>query len=127
VNPQPDKWSPDYLDRINGTPDHDLHLLGWTGDYNDTDNFVGVFFGREKPEFGFEDPELFRALAEARELTSVEEQTPVYEDINEQIMQLLPAVPLANPAPSLAFDPRVESYPVSPVNDEVFNRIELSE
>ena len=127
VNPQPDKWSPDYLDRINGTPDHDLHLLGWTGDYNDTDNFVGVFFGREKPEFGFAEPELFRALAEARELTSVEEQTPVYEEINEQIMQLLPAVPLANPAPSLAFDPRVESYPVSPVNDEVFNRIELSE
>jgi peptide/nickel transport system substrate-binding protein len=127
VNPQPDKWSPDYLDRVNGTSDHDLHLLGWTGDYNDTDNFVGVFFGQEKPEFGFDDPELFQALADARELTSVEEQTPVYEEINDQIMQKLPAVPLANPAPSLAFDARVESYPVSPVNDEVFNRIQLSE
>ncbi|MGX5359624.1 ABC transporter substrate-binding protein [Kocuria sp. KH4] len=127
VNPQPDKWSPDYLDRVNGTSEHDLHLLGWTGDYNDTDNFVGVFFGQEKPEFGFDDPELFRALADARELTSIEEQTPVYEEINDQIMQKLPAVPLANPAPSLAFDARVESYPVSPVNDEVFNRIQLSE
>ncbi|MUN64297.1 ABC transporter substrate-binding protein [Kocuria sediminis] len=127
VNPQPDKWSPDYLDRVNGTSDHDLHLLGWTGDYNDTDNFVGVFFGQEKPEFGFDDPELFQALADARELTSIEEQTPVYEEINDQIMQKLPAVPLANPAPSLAFDARVESYPVSPVNDEVFNRIQLSE
>ncbi|OLT08159.1 peptide ABC transporter substrate-binding protein [Kocuria sp. CNJ-770] len=127
VNPQPDKWSPDYLDRVNGTSDHDLHLLGWTGDYNDTDNFVGVFFGQEKPEFGFDDPELFQALADARELTSVEKQTPVYEEINDQIMQKLPAVPLANPAPSLAFDARVESYPVSPVNDEVFNRIQLSE
>ncbi|GGG51985.1 ABC transporter substrate-binding protein [Kocuria dechangensis] len=127
VNPQPNKWSPDYLDRVNGSSDHGIHLLGWTGDYNDTDNFVGVFFGKEKPEFGFEDPELFQALADARELTSVEEQTPVYEDINDQIMQKLPAVPLAHPAPSLAFDARVTSYPVSPVNDEVFNKIQLSE
>ena len=49
------------------------------------------------------------------------------EEINEQIAQFVPGVPLAHPAPSLAFDPRVTTYPASPVNDEVFNMIELSE
>ncbi|GAB3652763.1 ABC transporter substrate-binding protein [Zhihengliuella somnathii] len=127
VNPQPNKWSPDYLDRIQGGPDHGIHLLGWTGDYNDTDNFVGVHFGQYKNDFGFENQELFDKLTEARGVADVEEQTPLYEEINADIMDFLPVVPLAHPAPSLGFSPRVESYPTSPVNDEVFNEIVLSE
>jgi len=127
VDPQPNAWSPDYLDRIRSGADHGIHLLGWTGDYNDTDNFVGVFFGQESNEFGFNDPELFTALSDARAVSSVEEQTPLYEEINEEVAQLIPAVPLAHPAPSLAFSERVTSYPASPVNDEPFNQIVLSE
>ncbi|MFC5929526.1 ABC transporter substrate-binding protein [Cryobacterium melibiosiphilum] len=127
INPQPNAWSPDYLDRIQGSTDHGIHLLGWTGDYNDTDNFVGVFFGDEKLEYGFNNPELFAALDEARGISSLEEQIPLYEDINETIAEFIPAIPLAHPAPSLAFAERVTSYPVSPVNDETFNLIELSE
>lgn len=127
VNAKPAKWSPDYLNQVQGTPDHGLHLLGWTGDYNDTDNFVGVFFGQEKPEFGFENKELFTALEKARQIPTLEEQTPAYQEINEQISEFVPAVPLAHPAPSLAFDKRVASYPASPVNDEVFNQIDLTE
>lgn len=127
VNAKPEKWSPDYLDRIQGSADHGIHLLGWTGDYNDTDNFVGVFFGGEKPEFGFNDPELFQALNEARQEPILEEQTPMYEEINKQVSEIVPAVPLAHPAPSLAFAERVESFPASPVNDEVFSEIVLSE
>ncbi|MEA1078663.1 hypothetical protein U8M15_27595, partial [Klebsiella pneumoniae] len=72
VNAKPEKWSPDYLDRVNGSADHGIHLLGWIGDYNDTDNFVGVFFGSEKPEFGFDNQELFQALEEARQEPSLE-------------------------------------------------------
>ena len=126
VNPQPNKWSPDYLDRVQASDDHGLHLLGWTGDYNDTDNFVGVFFGKEKPEFGFNNPEIFKSLEDARQVSKLEDQTPLYEQINEDIAEFVPAVPLAHPAPSLAFAQRVQSYPASPVNDEVFNQIKLS-
>ncbi len=32
-----------------GHANHGIHLLGWTGDYNDTDNFLGVFFGQSRP------------------------------------------------------------------------------
>ncbi|QLD12168.1 ABC transporter substrate-binding protein [Microbacterium oleivorans] len=124
---QTDAWSPDYLDKITGTPDHGIHLLGWTGDYNDTDNFVGVFFGAQSAEWGFDNPELFAALNEARGIPNLDEQTELYEQINEQVAEFIPGVPLAHPAPTLAFDPRVESYPASPVNDEVFTGIVLTE
>ncbi len=127
VTPAPAAWSPDYLNQVQGTEDHGLHLLGWTGDYNDTDNFIGVFFGQEKLEFGFDNPELFTALDDARAVSDRDEQTELYKDINEQIAEFNPAVPLAHPAPSLAFAQRVTSYPASPVNDEVFTEIELSE
>ena len=123
IRPVADVWSPDYLDRVTGTPDHGVHLLGWTGDYNDSDNFVGVFFGTETDEFGFKNQELFDKLAEARSIPTVEEQTPLYEEINQDIMEFVPAVPIAHPAPSLAFGPDVEGYQTSPVNDEVWNNV----
>jgi peptide/nickel transport system substrate-binding protein len=126
TTPQSNEWG-EYLDLITGGTDHGIHLLGWTGDYNDTDNFLGVFFGQESAEWGFDNPELFEALTSAREVADLDEQTQLYSDINEQVAEFIPGVPLAHPAPTLAFDPRVESYPASPVNDEVFSQIVLTE
>ncbi|MBF0814998.1 ABC transporter substrate-binding protein [Microbacterium paludicola] len=126
VEPVENEWV-DYLDLIQGSENHGIHLLGWTGDYNDTDNFLGVFFGRQSMEWGFDNPELFTALEEARQIPSPEEATATYQEINEMVAEFIPGIPLAHPAPSLAFAPRVTSYPASPVNDEVFNMIELSE
>ncbi|KAA9158357.1 ABC transporter substrate-binding protein [Microbacterium lushaniae] len=126
LNPVSNEWA-EYLDLIQGGSDHGIHLLGWTGDYNDPDNFVGTFFGAPSNEWGFDNPELFTALTEARGLPTVDEQESAYRDVNEQIAQFLPGVPLASPVPTLAFAERVVSYPASPVQDEVYNLIELSE
>jgi peptide/nickel transport system substrate-binding protein len=123
IKPVADVWSPDYLDKVTGSADHGIHLLGWTGDYNDSDNFVGVFFGTQTDEFGFANKELFQKLEQARGLPTLEEQTPLYEEINRDVMEFLPGVPIAHPAPSLAFGPDVEGYTPSPVNDEVWNNV----
>lgn len=122
-----EEWNPTYLDRIQGGADHGIHLLGWTGDYNDPDNFVGTFFATPGNEWGFTNEELTSALTEARGLATEEEQEAAYLEINEQIMEYLPGIPLAHPVPTLAFAERVTSYPASPVQDEVYNLVELSE
>ncbi len=127
VKPTADQWDPDYLEKIQGTKNHGIHLLGWTGDYNDTDNFLGVFFGAKTSEWGFDNPELFGALDEARGLPTPEEQEPLYEDINREVMEYLPGVPLGHPVPSLAFDSSVQGYQQSPVQDEVWNVITLEQ
>ncbi|MDQ1082898.1 ABC transporter substrate-binding protein [Microbacterium sp. SORGH_AS_0344] len=126
LNPVSNEWG-EYLDLIQGGSDHGIHLLGWTGDYNDPDNFVGTFFGAASNEWGFDNAELFSALTSARGLATEDEQDPAYQAVNEQIATFLPGVPLANPVPTLAFASRVSSYPASPVQDEVYNLIELTE
>ena len=42
-------------------------------------------------------------------------------------MEFLPGVPLAHPVPSLAFAPGVEGFQQSPVQDEVYNTVTISE
>ncbi|WP_019181444.1 ABC transporter substrate-binding protein [Microbacterium yannicii] len=127
LTPVGEDWNPTYLDRIQGGADHGIHLLGWTGDYNDPDNFVGTFFASPGNEWGFENAELTQALTDARGLATAEDQEAAYLDVNEQIMEYLPGIPLAHPVPTLAFAERVTSYPASPVQDEVYNMVELSE
>ena len=56
VETVPRPWNGGYKDDVQKLGKHDLHLLGWTGDYNDAGNFVGTFFGRGKAEFGFNEP-----------------------------------------------------------------------
>ena len=125
VNPVADKWDPDYLDKIQGTKDHGIHLLGWTGDYNDTDNFLGVFFGRKSNEWGFDNKQLFSDLTEARGVPVLKDQLPLYQNINQEVMDFLPGVPLASPVPSLAFAPNVKGYTPSPVQDEPWNLVSV--
>jgi peptide/nickel transport system substrate-binding protein len=126
ITPVSAPWSPDYLDMAQsaeGAKKRDIHLLGWTGDYNDPDNFLGVFFGVKSNEWGFDNPQLFGNLKAARELPTVEEQKPAYEAISEEIAEFVPGVPLAHPAPSLAFAKEVQGYVASPVQDEVWNNV----
>ncbi|WP_248239807.1 ABC transporter substrate-binding protein [Microbacterium kunmingense] len=126
LNPVSNEWG-EYLDLIQGGSEHGIHLLGWTGDYNDPDNFVGTFFGAPSNEWGFDNSEIFSALTTGRGLATAEEQESAYADANAQIMEFLPGIPLAHPVPTLVFDERVTSYPASPVQDEVYNLVELSE
>ena len=126
VKPVANKWSPDYLDLIQGGSSHGIHLLGWTGDYNDPDNFVGVFFGGKANEWGFDNPELFKALKEARETGDAAAQKAKYEEINKMIADFVPGVPLTHAPPSLAFAKGVQGYVPSPVQDEVWNVVTIT-
>ncbi|MFT3876349.1 MAG: ABC transporter substrate-binding protein [Propioniciclava sp.] len=129
VEPITAKWSPDYLDMVQGNEgvnSRDIHFLGWTGDYNDPDNFIGVFFGVKGNEWGFDNPELFSALTAARQLPTKEAQEAEYKKISKLISDFVPGVPLAHPAPSLAFGKGVQGYEPSPVQDEVWNTVTVT-
>ena len=123
IEPIAKPWNGGYKDDVQKAGKQDLHLLGWTGDYNDAGNFVGTFFGRAKKEWGFTNPALFTALANADTATAGESHTKAYQDVNKQIMDYMPGVPIAYPTPALVVGPKIKGLIASPLTDERFNTV----
>src|SRR3712207_3739914 len=125
-------WNPDYLDLVSAGG-ADLHLLGWTGDYNDAYNFIGTFFadaggGQAKEEFGgFQSPEIFQALAAGDAEPDESARTELYQEANRAIMEFLPAVPISHSPNALAVAENVSGLVPSPLSAEDFSTVTISD
>jgi peptide/nickel transport system substrate-binding protein len=120
-------WDPDYLGRVDeGNAGH-LHLIGWTGDFADADNFIGTFFQDFNPQFGFRDQKLFDLLDAAEVESDREKRIEMYKEANRHIMETLPAVPYAHTKPALAFRKDVEGFVPSPTTNELFSTVTIGQ
>jgi peptide/nickel transport system substrate-binding protein len=120
VNVVQEPWNGGYKDDVQKAGKQDLHLLGWTGDYADAGNFIGTFFGRQKAEFGFDDPRLFSALSNADAQLTPDAKKAAYESASVLISQFVPAVPLASSPPGIVVAKDVHGLIPSPLTDERF-------
>ena len=120
VVPHSAPWSPDYLGRVLQGKGGALNFLGQTGDYADADNFIGIFFQGEKPQWGFKNPALTKALDEAELEPDVDKRKAMYQAINRTIMDYLPGIPYAHSKSALAFTANVKGYVPSPTTNESF-------
>jgi peptide/nickel transport system substrate-binding protein len=125
VTPHSAPWSPDYLGRVDeGTAGH-LNLIGWTGDFADPDNFIGVFFQSFSPQFGFRNPELFNLLDKGEAEADEAKREDIYKQANRLVMDYLPAVPYAHSKPALGFRADVDGYVASPTTNESFATVTM--
>ncbi len=127
VVPHAAPWSPDYLGRVLEGKGGALNFLGQTGDYADADNFIGIFFQGQKPQWGFDNPELTEALNEAEVEPDVERREQMYQQINRDIMEFLPGVPYAHSKSALGFKASVQGYIPSPTTNESFANVTIDE
>ncbi|WP_284975404.1 ABC transporter substrate-binding protein [Arthrobacter sp. efr-133-TYG-104] len=125
IKPVPVNWDDGYLQKVQSPGDHALHLLGWNGSYADADNFLGPLFGEARGEFGYSDTEVFHNIERARAVPNGDQRNAQYQAINAEIAASVPAVPIAFPISALALSNKVESYPASPVLNEVFTNVRL--
>ena len=116
----PLKWSPDYLNATTSGSEHDLHFLGWTGDYGDAYNFIGTFFDRPKDEWGYNNKELFDLFAKADTTPDMAERAEIYKELNKKIMEFLPGVPISHSPPAIVLGKDVIGVTASPLTDERF-------
>jgi peptide/nickel transport system substrate-binding protein len=123
VNVVQEPWNGGYKDDVQKAGKQDLHLLGWTGDYADAGNFVGTFFGRQKAEFGFNNPEIFSALSGADAQVTAAAKKSAYEAASVLISQYVPAVPLTSSPPAIVVGKNVHGLIPSPLTDERFNTV----
>ena len=132
IEPTALPWNPDYLNAVQAGQ-ADIHLLGWTGDYNDAYNFIGTFFAeasnnQASAEFGaFSAPEIFAALAAADAEPDPDARTALYQEANRLIMDYLPGAPISHSPPALVVSERVQGLEPSPLTAEVFSTVSLSE
>jgi peptide/nickel transport system substrate-binding protein len=121
VTPVALKWSPDYLNAVQVGTKHDLHLLGWTGDYADAYNFIGTFFDHQKAEWGFNNAPLFADFKAADAEPDQAKRIEMYKALNAKVMEFLPGVPIAHGPPSLVMGKDVDGVKASPLTDERYS------
>ena len=127
VTPHTAPWDPEYLNRVDeGTAGH-LNLIGWTGDFADPDNFIGVFFQSFSPQWGFRNQQIFNILDRAEAESDEAERERLYQEANRMIMEFLPGVPYAHSEPALGFRADVQGYVPSPTTNEEFAPVTFGE
>ncbi|MCS0634105.1 ABC transporter substrate-binding protein [Streptomyces sp. LP05-1] len=125
VVPKPLKWSPDYLDATEAGACA-LHMLGWTGDFNDGYNFIGTWFAEYDKQWGFKDPAVFAAVTDASKQVDPAKRVASYKKANETIMAYLPGVPISSSPPAIAFGKNVNPPKVSPLTQENFAEVSFT-
>jgi peptide/nickel transport system substrate-binding protein len=126
IEPVVKPWNGGYKDDIQKAGKQDIHLIGWTGDYNHASDWIGVFFGRAKPEFGFNEPALFDALAAADGQSDPAASKAAYQAVNRDIMaKYLPAIPISHSPPAMATSAKVSGLITSPLTDERFSTVSV--
>jgi peptide/nickel transport system substrate-binding protein len=127
VTPMPQPWNGGYVDSVTVNGVHDLHILGWTGDYNDAGAFIATFFGRSKPEFGMNDQSLLQEVAAAEATVDPAQHVAAYQQVSRDLMtKYLPAVPLSSSPPALVTSKEVSGLVPSPLTDERFYTVSKS-
>ncbi len=131
VKPVSKPWAGGYTDDVESAR-AELFLLGWTGDYNSPNNFIGTFFGTTDNQFYTGGSpwgdDLAKALDDADSIVDAKEREAAYRDINRDMMsEYLPAIPLSHSPPALVVRPEVEGLVASPLTKEEFSTVTVAE
>jgi peptide/nickel transport system substrate-binding protein len=125
VEPNSAPWSPDYLDGYQSGA-YQMYLIGWNADFGDADNFLGTFFQRESPQFGFNDPAIFDTLTAAEQETDEAAREELYQEANALIADLVPGIPYVHTSSFVALSPDVEGFVTSPLTNERFAGVSIN-
>lgn len=114
--------------------EHQMGLLGWTGDNGDPDNFLAVLLGCDKngkPNAQniskWCDPTFSELITKAAEISDTAERTKLYVEA-QKIHHA--QVPWLNIAHSTVFEPirkEVSGYKVSPLGKHEFHAVDIAE
>ncbi|MGI8415056.1 MAG: ABC transporter substrate-binding protein, partial [Nakamurella sp.] len=115
-------WNGGYLDGVTAYKP-ELYMLGWTGDYNTPDNFLGSFFSSPTNAFStYSLPwgkTLTQELAAADSQPDTTKRNQMYVDLNKKIMgTYLPAIPISSSPPALVLAKNITGVIPSPLTDE---------
>ena len=126
IRPRPIPWTEGYVDTVRSNRFTGLHLLGYSGGYRSEDDFLSGILSSKANEFGYSSALLDSQILAARSLDRGEERTAAYAAILQTLNYDLPLLPLVFPISALAFNPNVTFYPSSPMLNECYADVQMS-
>ncbi|MBI4229831.1 MAG: hypothetical protein HY608_03245 [Planctomycetes bacterium] len=109
--------------------EHDLAILGWTGDTGDPDNFLYVLLGAQGAIVGsasnisfYRDGEVTGWLVAAQVARTREERRNLYLRAQRKIEEDAPLIPIAHGIQAAAFRREVEGFSLHPTGQYLFDR-----
>ncbi|SKA10330.1 ABC transporter substrate-binding protein [Selenihalanaerobacter shriftii] len=114
--------------------EHDMALLGWTGDNGDPDNFLYVLLDKDNAIKGsagniafYKSDPLHELLIKAQTTMDQEKRAELYKKSQKVIHKDAPWVPVAHSNPPLGLKNKVMNYEPSPVGQEKLNDVWLKQ
>jgi ABC-type transport system substrate-binding protein len=121
-----------YLDKTkNG--EHDMALLGWSGDNGDPDNFLHVLLSGENAKAPaaniafYSNPEVTQTLNLAKSESTQAKRSALYEKAQVIIHKDAPWIPIAHSQVAMPMDARVNGYVMTPNETRRFQTVWLAE
>ena len=119
-----------YLDKVQ-RGQHDMALLGWTGDNGDPDNFLYILLDKGAAEYPANNIAFYRSdrlheiLVEAPRESDMPRRTGLYRQAQEIVHQDAPWVPLVHSAQTAAFKKSVRGFHLHPTGSKWFHNVEI--
>jgi peptide/nickel transport system substrate-binding protein len=108
-----------YLEKV-FAGEADLFLNGWMADFPDATNFLDTFFTGSDDSLGPAFPELVTLIQDAGSILDPADRQTLYDQANQMIHDLVPAVPIVHNRTAIAFRDDVQGIQASPFSQELF-------
>ena len=123
------EWG-EYLKRTkNG--EHDVALMGWTGDNGDPDNWLGTLYscgaiGSNNIAMWC-DPTFDALVTKAKTLNDREARSELYRQAQQRLKQEVPITPIAHSTVNQPISAKVQDFKVSPFGRNTFSGVSLAD
>ncbi|WPO99250.1 ABC transporter substrate-binding protein [Pseudomonas sp. HR96] len=121
------EWG-EYLKRTKDG-EHDIALIGWTGDNGDPDNWLGTLFscaaiGSNNYSQWCDQP-YDQLVRQAKRITDRDQRSELYRQAQQRFKQQVPITPIAHSMVNQPLSAKVEGFKVSPFGRNDFNGVSL--
>jgi dipeptide transport system substrate-binding protein len=121
------EWG-EYLKRMK-SGEHDIALIGWTGDNGDPDNWLGTLFSCDAIGSNnyslWCDPQYDALVKKAKQVTDREQRTTLYQQAQQRLKQQVPITPVAHSTVNQPLSISVKDFKVSPFGRNVFSGVSI--
>ncbi|WP_010451957.1 ABC transporter substrate-binding protein, partial [Pseudomonas asplenii] len=121
------EWG-EYIKRTkNG--EHDISLIGWTGDNGDPDNWLGTLYSCDAIGGNnysmWCDPQYDKLIKQAKIVTDRDQRTVLYKQAQQWLKQQVPITPIAHSTVNQPLSTKVHDFKVSPFGRNAFSGVSI--